>query len=117
MKTLYHYTDAASADAIMKSCKIKASTFENNNYDVAYGEGVYFTDMDPSGKSDLFQQWSSTFFKQFAHNTVALVIGCPQASEQICTSVVVAQVATKRSLRTTGQNGRTPLKMESWTAP
>ena len=43
---LYHYTSKESAKSILKDARIMKST--NTNTDAILGEGVYFTDLDPS---------------------------------------------------------------------
>ena len=42
---LYHYTTETRHDQILQSGKFKPAT--DTQYDAAYGEGWYFTDLDP----------------------------------------------------------------------
>ena len=57
---LYHYTDAKSASSIKNSKLIYQST--DTIKDVAWGQGTYFTDMDPNhhtAEQIAYNNWGS----------------------------------------------------------
>lgn len=56
MPVLYHYTNKAGRDGIMRSKKIKMSMKHVIPADVTFGEGVYLTEKEPSsGKNAILR--------------------------------------------------------------
>ena len=66
--TLYHYTDAASANSINRSKIMYKST--DTIADAKWGVGVYFTDMDPnsfSAEQICYNNWLQTLSPTIAN--------------------------------------------------
>jgi hypothetical protein len=51
MPTLYHYTDQAGHDAILRSNILLPSTTAGHPRDVRYGDGQYLTDIQPGTRT------------------------------------------------------------------
>lgn len=51
-KTLYHYTNEDGLKGILESNSIKPSLKEKNPKDARYGDGQYFTDIEPNTKTN-----------------------------------------------------------------